>query len=168
MAAGKRGTALILFIDELQYVEERELATLITARHRARQNERPIALVAAGWLQLAGLMGKARFYAERLFLFTSIGALDCEAASATIVHPIQAEGCSIESEAVSKILAVTQDYPYFLQEWSKQCWDVAEQCPITAEDVDLAYPTAVAKEMIYTSVYGQTAYTVPLFDAFMR
>src|SRR2546430_8881733 len=33
-AAQKAGTALVLFIDELQYVEEDELAALITALHR--------------------------------------------------------------------------------------------------------------------------------------
>lgn len=225
-AAGERGTALVLFIDELQYVEESELAALITALHRARQNERPITLVAAGLPQLAGQMGKAKSYAERLFLFTSIGPLDNEAARSAIVHPIEAEECSIESAAVAKILEVTQRYPYFLQEWGKQCWDAADQCPITAFDVDLAYPTAiaalddsffrvrfdrltpsekrylramadlgegpynstviaehldrkpssfgpvraslVAKGMIYTPGYGQSAFTVPLFDAFMR
>jgi hypothetical protein len=225
-AAGERGTALVLFIDELQYVEERELAALITALHRARQNDRPITVVAAGLPQLAGQMGKAKSYAERLFLFTSIGPLDNEAATSAIVHPIEAEECSIESAAIAKILDVTQGYPYFLQEWGKQCWDAADQCPITANDVDLAYPTAiaalddsffrvrfdrltpsekrylramadlgagpynstaiaeyldrkpssfgpvraslVAKGMIYTPGYGQSAFTVPLFDAFMR
>jgi AAA ATPase domain len=225
-AAGERGTALVLFIDELQYVAERELAALITALHRARQNDRPITLVAAGLPQLAGQMGKAKSYAERLFLFTSIGPLDNDAATSAIVHPIEAEECSIEPEAVSKILEVTQGYPYFLQEWGKQCWDAADECPITARDVDLAYPTAiaalddsffrvrfdrltpsekrylramadlgegpynsttiaehldrksssfgpvraslVAKGMIYTPGYGQSAFTVPLFDAFMR
>ena len=225
-AAAERRTALVLFIDELQYVAEHELAALITALHRARQNERPITLVAAGLPQLAGQMGKAKSYAERLFLFTSIGPLDRIAATAAIVHPIQAEDCSIEAEAVDKILEVTQGYPYFLQEWGKQCWDTAERCPITAGDVDLAYPTAIAalddsffrvrfdrmtpsekrylramadlgagpysstaiaehlgrkpsafgpvrasliaKGMIYTPGYGETAFTVPLFDAFMR
>lgn len=225
-AAAERNTAVVLFIDELQYVPERELAALITALHRARQNERPITLVAAGLPQLAGQMGKAKSYAERLFLFTNIGPLNDDAATAAIVHPIQFEECSIEDDAVSKILAVTQGYPYFLQEWGKQCWDAADSCPITANDVDLAHPTAiaaldqsffrvrfdrltpsekrylramadlgegpysstiiaehlgrkpssfgpvraslVAKGMIYTPGYGQTAFTVPLFDAFMR
>jgi hypothetical protein len=225
-AAAERGTALVLFIDELQYVEERELAALITAFHRARQNDRPITLVAAGLPQLAGQMGKAKSYAERLFLFTSVGPLGTAAATSAIVHPIEAEECSIEPAAVTKILEVTQGYPYFLQEWGKQCWDAADQCPITAGDVDLAYPTAiaalddsffrvrfdrltpsekrylramadlgegphnstaiaehlnrkpssfgpvraslVAKGMIYTPGYGQSAFTVPLFDAFMR
>jgi hypothetical protein len=207
-------------------VQERELAALITALHRARQNERPITLVAAGLPQLAGQMGKAKSYAERLFLFTSVGPLDDAAATSAIVHPIEAEACSIEPEAVTKILDVTRGYPYFLQEWGKQCWDAADRCPITAGDVDLAYPTAiaalddsffrvrfdrltpsekrylramadlgegpynstaiaevlkrkpssfgpvraslVAKGMIYTPGYGQSAFTVPLFDAFMR
>jgi hypothetical protein len=225
-AAAERNTALVLFIDELQYVAERELAALITALHRARQNERPITLVAAGLPQLAGQMGRAKSYAERLFLFTSIGPLDAEAAAAAIVHPIEAEDCSIDGQAINQILKVTRGYPYFLQEWGKQCWDAAERCPITANDVDLAYPTAiaalddsffrvrfdrltpsekrylramadlgeepcsstaiaelmgrkpssfgpvraslVAKGMIYTPEYGQSAFTVPLFDAFMR
>ena len=225
-AAAERGTAMVLFIDELQYVAEPELAALITALHRARQNDRPITLVAAGLPQLAGQMGKAKSYAERLFLFTSIGSLDVEAATAAIVHPIEAEDCAIEPAAVTKILDVTKGYPYFLQEWGKQCWEAADQCPITAQDVDVAYPVAIAalddsffrvrfdrvtpsekrylramadlgegpyassgiaehmgrkpssygpvrasliaKGMIYVPGYGETAFTVPLFDAFMR
>ena len=225
-AAAERGTAMVLFIDELQYVAEPELAALITALHRARQNDRPITLVAAGLPQLAGQMGKAKSYAERLFLFTSIGSLDVEAATAAIVHPIEAEDCTVEPAAVTKILDVTKGYPYFLQEWGKQCWEAADQCPITAQDVDVAYPVAIAaldgsffrvrfdrmtpsekrylramadlgegpysssaiadhmgrkpssygpvrasliaKGMIYVPGYGETAFTVPLFDAFMR
>jgi AAA ATPase domain len=225
-AAAERGTAMVLFIDELQYVPEHELAALITALHRARQNDQPITLVAAGLPQLAGRMGKAKSYAERLFLFTTIGPLNQTDATSAIVHPIEVEDCSIEPDAVTKILEVTKGYPYFLQEWGKQCWDAADQCPITASDVDLAYPTAiaalddsffrvrfdrmtpsekrylramadlgegpysstsiaehmnrkpssfgpvraslVAKGMIYTPGYGETAFTVPLFDAFMR
>jgi hypothetical protein len=58
-AAAERGTAMVLFIDELQYVAEHELGALLLALHRARQNERPITLVAAGLPQLAGQMGKA-------------------------------------------------------------------------------------------------------------
>lgn len=108
---GERSTSLVLFIDELQYVPERELAALITALHRARQNDRPITMVAAGLPQLVGQMGKAKSYAERLFLFTSIGPLDTTAATAAIVHPIEAEECSIEPAAVARILEITQGYP---------------------------------------------------------
>ena len=58
--------------------------------------ERPITLVAAGLPQLTGQMGKANSYAERLSLFTTVGPLDEDAASAAIVHPIKAEHCGVE------------------------------------------------------------------------
>ena len=51
-AAKAGGTALALFIDELQYVEEDELAALITALHRTAQRKLPVILVGAGLPQL--------------------------------------------------------------------------------------------------------------------
>ena len=47
-AAQKAGTALSIFIDEMQYVAEEELAALIMALHRCVQRKLPIALVGAG------------------------------------------------------------------------------------------------------------------------
>src|SRR5690606_32998421 len=64
-AARQAGTALIMFIDELQYVEEKELAALITGLHRCAQRRAPVALVGAGLPQLRGRMGDAKSYAER-------------------------------------------------------------------------------------------------------
>lgn len=40
-AAKKAGTALVMFVDELQYVEETQLAALITALHRTAQRGLP-------------------------------------------------------------------------------------------------------------------------------
>ena len=53
-AAQKADTALALFIDELQYVKEDELAALITAMHRCNQRRLPVVLVGAGLPQLPG------------------------------------------------------------------------------------------------------------------
>lgn len=47
-AAQKAETALAIFVDELQYVDEDELAALITALHRAAQRKLPVVLVGAG------------------------------------------------------------------------------------------------------------------------
>ena len=58
-AAHKGGTALVMFIDELQYVKETELAALITAMHRCSQRRVPVMLVGAGLPQLRGRMGDA-------------------------------------------------------------------------------------------------------------
>lgn len=59
-AAKKADTALAIFIDELQYVEETQLAALITALHRCAQRQSPVILVGAGLPQILGKMGEAK------------------------------------------------------------------------------------------------------------
>ena len=59
MAAKEAGTALSLFVDELQYVDEGELAALITALHRSAQRRSPVVLVGAGLPQANCAPGRA-------------------------------------------------------------------------------------------------------------
>src|SRR5439155_12830702 len=47
-AAKSGDTAMAMFVDELQYVEEAQLAALITAMHRSAQRRLPVVLVGAG------------------------------------------------------------------------------------------------------------------------
>ena len=68
-AAQKADTALVMFVDEMQYVKDEELAALITALHRCAHRRLPITLIGAGLPQLPGKMGSAKSYAERLFEF---------------------------------------------------------------------------------------------------
>ena len=143
-AAKKAGTALVMFIDELQYVKEKELAALITALHRTAQRSLPVVLVGAGLPQLRGRMGEAKSYAERLFDFPEIGPLPPPAARIAIAKPAYQQGVAIKDDALDRILEKTHCYPYFLQEWGKHAWDTAAQSPITRDDVELATKTAVA------------------------
>jgi hypothetical protein len=226
LAAQATSTALVLFIDELQYVPEAQLAALITALHRCAQNSLPVTLVGAGLPQLRGRMGRAKSYAERLFDFPAIGPLAPPDARRAIEEPCRQENVDIEFAAVERILAETQGYPYFLQEWGKQAWDTASHGLITLADVEKASRLAVAaldesffrvrfdrltlaeknylramaalgpgphrsgdvaerlhrsvqslgptrsslinKGMIWSPTHGDTAFTVPLFDEFMR
>lgn len=143
-AAQKAGTALVMFVDELQYVEEEELAALITALHRAAQRKLPVVLVGAGLPQLRGRMGRAKSYAERLFDFPEIGPLSPPAARTAIAKPAEAEGVRVDEEALECIIQRAHGYPYFLQEWGKHAWDAASQSPITFQDVELASASAIA------------------------
>lgn len=225
-AAQKAGTALVLFIDELQYVQEDQLAALITALHRTAQRRLPVVLVGAGLPQLRGRMGHAKSYAERLFDFPEIGALGGPAAKIAIRKPAEAQGVEIKEDALGRIVKETHGYPYFLQEWGKHAWDAAVASPISLRDVGLASKAAVAaldesffrvrfdrltpvekkylramaelgpgphrsgdvaerldrkvtslgptrnqliaKGMVWSPSHGDTAFTVPLFDEFMR
>lgn len=144
VAAQKAGTALAIFVDELQYVKVEELASLITALHRMAQRRLPIVLVGAGLPQLRGRMGKAKSYAERLFDFPEIGPLPSEAAKSAISKPAGAEGVAVTEGALELIFKKTLGYPYFVQEWGKHSWDTAKTSPITKKDVEDASRTAIA------------------------
>ena len=144
-AAAKAGdTCVALFIDELQYVKENELAALITALHRASQRQMPVIMLGAALPQVRGRMGRAKSYAERMFDFPIIGALAKDDARQAIHKPALAEGVDIEPDALDAIVSRTRGYPYFLQEWGKRVWDVAERPPITLADVEAASAQAFA------------------------
>lgn len=143
-AAEAEGTCVAFCVDELQYVKEDELAALIMALHRAAQRRRPVIMLGAGLPQLRGNMGRAKSYAERLFEFPEIGVLSDHDARRAIAKPAQAEGVTIADEALDAIIDQTRCYPYFLQEWGKHVWDVAERSPITADDVAVASQLATA------------------------
>jgi AAA ATPase domain len=90
-AAAERGTAAALFIDEIQYVAEEQLAALISGFHHANQAQVPITMVAAGLPQIVGQTGKAKSYAERLFEFAPVDRLDAAAARAALCVPAEKE-----------------------------------------------------------------------------
>lgn len=143
-AAKAADTLLAIFIDELQYVPESQMAALISALHRCSQLQLPLVVVGAGLPQLRGRMGEAKSYAERLFEFPAIGPLEATDAANAIVKPAREEGVDVTDDAVSLIMAYTKGYPYFLQEWGKHAWDVAAASPITRSDVERASIEAVA------------------------
>jgi len=75
LAARNAKTAVVLFIDELQYLHRDQFGALISSPHRSPQSHIPLTVVGAGSPQLRGLAGNAKSYAEGLFDFPTIGAL---------------------------------------------------------------------------------------------
>ena len=103
--------ALVLFVDELQYVGEQELAALITAMHRMAQRLVPVALVGAGLPQLRGQMGSAKSYAERMFDFPEVGPLSPDAARVAIAKPANDEGVQVDEDALAHIVELPAGIP---------------------------------------------------------
>ena len=134
-AAQSADKAWTLLIDEVQYLSEEELSALIVAIHRVNQKQLPVMFFGAGLPQIAALAGNAKSYAERLFDFPPVGPLDRLAAIIAIRQPIHDEGEAISDEALDMIIARTERYPYFLQEWGYQAWNIADASPINVEDV---------------------------------
>jgi hypothetical protein len=223
-AAADLGTAVAICVDELQYLGDDELSALIMAIHRINQRNLPFILVGAGLPQIIGKCGKSKSYAERLFDFPEVGQLKREDAESALRSPVRSHDVDFD-DAVTEVIRETQGYPYFLQQWGHEAWNIAKHSPITLENIKDAttasidnldqsffrvrfdrltprekqYLQALAmlgtgkqrsgeiaetlgvksqsvapirsglikKGMIYSPTYGDTSFTVPLFDAFM-
>lgn len=225
-AAKARGHPVAILIDEMQYLETRELSALIMAIHKVCQKQLPLVLVGAGLPQLVGLTGKTKSYAERLFDFPKIGQLGSRDAQNALQRPVRRENVQFAVPALDEILQLTEGYPYFLQEWGYHTWNVSNGSPISVAAVKAAEPlvikalddnffrvrfdrltprekqylramaelgskaqrsgdiaamlnidvnsaapirsSLIKKGMIYSPAHGDTAFTVPLFDGFMK
>ena len=134
-AAEDRNCAVAILIDEIQYFSQKELGALIMAMHKVQQKQLPLTLFGAGLPIIPGLAGESKSYAERLFSFPDIGALSKEDAFRALSVPAQEAGVIFEISALEEIYHFTKGYPYFLQEWGYQTWNVAEKSPITLQVV---------------------------------
>jgi hypothetical protein len=224
-AAVDRRTAVAICVDELQYLSTLELSALIMAVHKINQRGLPLILVGAGLPQVVGLSGKSKSYAERLFDYPNVGQLSDLDARKALQSPVRNNNVDFNEDAIIEVLKETQGYPYFLQQWGHEAWNIALGSPITLENIKAATalairnldqsffrvrfdrltprerqylhalaklgsgnqrsgeiaeqlgvkPQSVApirsslirKGMIYSPQYGDTTFTVPLFDAFM-
>jgi AAA ATPase domain len=144
-AAQERRTAVAVLIDEIQYFNHKELGALIMAMHKVQQKLLPIVLIGAGLPILPGLAGDSKSYAERLFAFPDIGALAREDAAKALNDPAQAAGVSFDADALDEIYRMTRGYPYFLQEWGYQTWNLAPASPITLRTVQQATDAVVPR-----------------------
>lgn len=143
-AANAAGKAWILLIDEVQYLSEEDLSALIVAIHAMSQKALPVLLVGGGLPQVARLAGEAKSYAERLFLYPEVGALDPNSAAQAVEKPIIDEYASITSAALASVVDFTRGYPFFLQELASFTWNNAEGPEITLDDVSRSYAETLA------------------------
>lgn len=225
-AAADRKVAVAIVIDELQYLKEKEMSALIMAFHRIAQRQLPLVLVGAGLPQLRALAGRSKSYAERLFDFPEIGPLKGQDAINAVQEPVKEQNVKFTERALGEIIEKTQGYPYFLQEWGYQAWNlsptstidldviqqatiesirrldesffrvrfdrltprekeylralsdlgggvhrsgnIADKLGVKIQSVAPIRNNLIKKGMIYSPSHGDTEFTVPLFDEFMK
>ncbi len=133
-----RGSAFGLFIDEMQDLDPTLLSALLAVAHRAAQREWPFFIIGAGLPNLPAVLADARSYAERQFLYSTIGPLARDAAAAALRDPIVASGGDITPDALDMLIEASGGYPYFLQEFGKAIWNAAANNPFDTDDAELA------------------------------
>lgn len=144
-AAEERGCAVVLLIDEVQYFRSKELSSLIMAMHKLQQRQLPLTLIGAGLPVLPGLAGESKSYAERLFNFPEVGALTREDSFKALKDPAVDSGAHFEDDALEAVYGMTRGFPYFLQEWGYQAWNLAHEPRITLDVVQQASREAVER-----------------------
>ncbi len=141
-AARESGLGFALILDEVQNLSRGDYEALIMALHRAKQRNLPIAFVGAGLPLVPSLTAEAKSYAERMFIYPTIDKLTASDAREALVLPAERQGVLWDQDAVGEVLAYTEGYPYFIQEYGRRAWDVSDAARITLEDA------AVAKALV--------------------
>lgn len=144
-AAREAGTAIGLYIDELQNLDLAAMRGIIVALHHAAQDGLPLYLVGSGLPSIRALVGKSKTYAERMFNYREIGALSEEEAGMALSLPFGASGVNVTAAAIEKVFAFSGGYPYFLQEYGYQLWLEAEGEEIDAADVERILPQVIGR-----------------------
>lgn len=137
------GRAFGLFIDELQDLDSEMLGALLTAQHRASQQDWPFYLIGAGLPNIPGILAETRSYAERMFHVIGIDRLTGSETDKALVEPARRFAVEFTEPALARLREVTSGYPYFIQEFGSAAWEVADASPIDLGAVDVAVETGI-------------------------
>jgi hypothetical protein len=135
-AATELGIGVAVFLDELQELDRRSMASLSAAAHAAGQRGAPFLIVGAGPPNLPGRLADAKSYAERLFDYRPLGRLDDPTAADALAIPAIDVGASWDQDALDEVVSVASGYPYFLQQYGATTWDSAPGPRITLADAE--------------------------------
>ncbi len=133
-----RGLGFAIFVDEMQDLDDELTAALIAAQHQSNQNEWPFFVIGAGLPNLPARLGSIRSYTERMFDYQEIGPLPPKLAGEALTLPAADHNAKFTLDAVRLLVAASNGYPYFLQEFGKAIWDLAATSPFTADDAHAA------------------------------
>ncbi|WP_062981627.1 ATP-binding protein [Nocardia anaemiae] len=136
------GVGIAIFIDEMQDLGPADISAICGACHELSQDTAPLIVVGAGLPHLPAVLSASKSYSERLFSYHRIDRLDRESADQALIAPAEREEVKFTEEALDALYQRADGYPYFVQAYGKAAWDQAPESPITAEDVEVAAPSA--------------------------
>lgn len=139
-------TPVLLTVDELDSATPEDLTALNRALHLLGQEDLPVPVqvVAAGQPTLPATLARATRYAERLWEFHEIGALDDAAAAHALVAPAAHLGVSWEDDAAGRAVEASWGVPFFLQSIGRFAWQLRRGGTIRRADAETAVELAFA------------------------
>lgn len=134
-AAYKVEIPICFFIDEIQYMKQNELGSLIAALHRTNQLGYPVMIIGAGLPKIYKMLSKEKSYSERLFLYKEIDSLDYTQTSYAITEPAKRFNVDYSEEAMKLIYEITKGYPFFIQQMCQIVYNNTLKTTISDMDV---------------------------------
>jgi len=134
--AQKTETPICFFIDEIQYMKQNQLGSLIAALHRANQLGYPIMIIGAGLPKIYKMLSDEKSYSERLFMYKKIDSLTDEQSEKAIEEPAKKFNIIYAHEATNKVVEITKGYPFFIQQLCKIVYDKTNKDVIELSDVE--------------------------------
>ena len=133
--AYKAETPICFFIDEIQYMKQNELGSLIAALHRTNQLGYPVMIIGAGLPKIYKMLSEEKSYSERLFLYKKIDSLTEEQSRKAIEEPAKKFGITYTDDAIKEIIAVTKGYPFFIQQMCQVVYNNTDTKIIQADQI---------------------------------
>lgn len=134
--AYKAETPICFFIDEIQYMKQDELGSLIAALHRTNQLGYPVMIIGAGLPKIYKMLSEEKSYSERLFLYKKIDSLTEEQSRKAIEEPAKKFGITYTDDAIKEIIAVTKGYPFFIQQMCQVVYNNTDTKIIQADQIN--------------------------------
>ncbi len=132
----------MIAIDEAHTLAIEAGQDILHVVQRLRYKEQPVVLLLAGTPDLPRHLNsmEASFWDRSEIL--PLGLLEPEAAASAIRTPMEAEGRAISDEALTRVVAESHGYPFFLQLWGRLLWTGMSDAALPASlgDVDRASP----------------------------
>jgi hypothetical protein len=123
-AAAADGAGVALCVDEVQTFRRKDATTLLQALEADETEDSRVLLLAAGLPTTPIELAKARTYAERL-RYEPLDDLTSADARRAVAEAASQEGVEWERPALERVVALARGYPFFLQLYASEAWDVA-------------------------------------------
>ena len=131
----KTNTPICFFLDEIQYMKQNQLGSLIASLHRANQLGYPVMVVGAGLPKIYKMLSDEKSYSERLFVYRQVDSLTYEQSKKAIEEPVKKFHVTYTDEAIKAIADITKGYPYFLQQFCQIIYNRTDSDNITESNV---------------------------------
>lgn len=141
--AKAKNRPMYFLIDEVQALAKEDLAALLGAMHRVIQDNLPIAFTLAGLPNLLSKIPEAKSYGER-FGYVQVGPLSEKDVTHAYRETFGKRDVEVSPEAMQALLRYSGGYPFFIQQFGHDTWNVAQGGLISEDDVDSAHPIALA------------------------